>query len=162
MEYIKGLLNELWAPYTEVVVTQKKKRKRVERISLRGRNTPIDLLEKASFRISNLEKATYSVNPDKSFLTVNLPKQRSKNKRKDYVMEYFPSIKELLNAISQEMLFDEFESMDSVRLAAEYPHFFWNGMLHTLGQITLLDTELKKQGLLLPRKRRRATLQLNK
>lgn len=125
--------------------------KKKNRISLNGRDTPIDLVTKASFRIAHIKDAQYSLNPDKSFLTVNLPK---KSKRKDYVMPLYETLDELMEDVRQEMEFDQFESMDSVRLAAEYPNFFWNGMFHTLGKITVLDKELEKQGLL-QRKRRR-------
>lgn len=158
MDYIRGFF---WgtptpdsppSPPQKKIKRKKKKRIKEERISLNGRDPPIDLLTKATFRIAHIKDAQYSINPDQRHLTVNLPKGR---KRKDYVMPWYDSMDALMEDIEKEMQFDQFTSIDSVRLAAEYPNFFWNGMFHTIGQLSVLDAQLEKRGLLTKTRKRR-------
>jgi len=152
MDFIQGFFNTLWAP--SLGESLPKKRPREVETSLNGRDTPIDLVEKGTFRIASLKKATYSVNPDKTKLTINLPKRGSKKRRKNYVMDYYSDMDALAEAIQKEMDFDKFKSMDSVRMAAEYPNFFWNGMFHCLGKIDVFDRELKKRNILCKTRKR--------
>jgi hypothetical protein len=155
MNFIKGFF------FSDSPLTaEEKKKKRVkdeeeERISLCGRDTPIDLVEKASFRVAHINDAQYTVNPDRRYLTVNLPKQHRRNKRKDYVMPLCGTMEELMSDIKEEMEYDGFASMDSIRLAAEYPNFFWNGMFLTLGSVSVLDAELEKKQLLQKKRRKK-------
>jgi hypothetical protein len=124
-------------------------------ISLHGRDTPIDLLEKASFRISHAKDAVFGVNPSSKSLTVNLPKRGSRTKRKDYVMPMAADLDALMADVKEQMELDEFTTMDSVRLAAEYPYFFWNGMFHCLGNMSVLDAKMHAAGIDNGKRRRR-------
>ena len=79
--------------------------KETRTVSLKGRDTPIDLLEKGTFRMRNASKAEYSVNPDKSILTVNIPKQ-GKRKRKDYQMEFYEHLDDLMDATAYKAMLE--------------------------------------------------------
>lgn len=121
--------------------------------SLAGRETPIDLLEKGTFRVRQVHAAQFSV--EGTLLTVNIPKQHKK-RRKDYVMQLYASVPALMDDICEAMAYDRFETMTAVQLAAEYPVFFWNGMFHCSGQVDVLEAQMQKHGIpLYTAKRRR-------
>jgi hypothetical protein len=154
MNWVKRVSN--WILDQEEEEEKTLKVKKYEQLpSLRNRDTPIDLLTKASFRIAKRKHAQYSVNPDKSFLTVILPKRGSKTKTKEYVMPLYDSLGLLFNDVKEAMEYDEFDTMDAMRLAAEYPNFFWNGMFHTLGSIEGLEHQMSEYGISSKRKRRK-------
>ena len=146
MEWVKGL----WGGNKKM---KKKESTTTVAPSLQGRETPIDLLEKGTFRFSHIANAEYCVNPDKNLLTVTLPKTR--NKKKTYEMEYYRTLDLLAEAIRKEMEYDQFETMDALRLACEYPYFFWNGMFHCLGRANVFEKEMQERGIQTSGKRRK-------
>ena len=128
--------------------------KRSRSPSLNGRDTPSDLVDKASYRIAHIKDAQYTLHNKDEYLIVNLPKRSG---RKNYVMPFYKNMDVLCEQIKEDMAYDGFESMTYFQLAAEYPFYFWNAMFHCLGRIDTLEHLLQEHGIQHATKRRRSS-----
>jgi len=125
---------------------------------LGDRAIPGDLLQRGLDRIAAVRtnNVTYLLSDDKTTLTVNVPKTRKR--RKDYHVAHYENLTDLLADIRETMKDDGFTWMDSLRMASEYPLFFWDCMFHFLGQVELVDAAFNGEGERRSSRRRRIVI----